>query len=137
MHFALQQSSVPILHVNSNTCSTRFFAHTGATTPTYLFKRSFFTVLHTFLTCCTQGFFKGICDVAKVAIIHTKRFSQIWLHTRYEFGKEKKNCSIFLSTYWNSSFKSGDLKTKPFKIWVVYVIFSVRDPLYRLKSYFF
>ncbi len=52
-------------------------------------------------------------------------------------GKEKKNCSIFLSTYWNSSFKSGDLKTKPFKIWVVYVIFSVRDPLYRLKSYIF
>jgi len=52
-------------------------------------------------------------------------------------GKEKKNCSVFLSTHWNSSFKSGDLKTKPFKISVVYVIFSGRDPLYRLKSYFF
>jgi hypothetical protein len=52
-------------------------------------------------------------------------------------GKEKKNCSIFLSTYWNSSFKSGDLKTKSFKIWVVYVIFSVIDPLYRLKLYIF
>jgi hypothetical protein len=27
MHVALQESSVTILHVNSNTCSTRLFAH--------------------------------------------------------------------------------------------------------------
>jgi hypothetical protein len=49
--------------------------------------------------------------------------------------KEEKtqNPSIFLATYWNSSLKSGDLVFFSFKIWRIWAIFFIRNPLYRSK----
>jgi hypothetical protein len=50
--------------------------------------------------------------------------------------EKNKNLSIFLTTYWNLSYNSGNLGFFFFKIWWIWVIFFMKNPLYRSKSYF-
>jgi hypothetical protein len=50
--------------------------------------------------------------------------------------KKKQNPSIFLANYWNLSWKSDNLRTVFFKIWWIRAIFPLKNPLYRLKSYY-
>jgi hypothetical protein len=47
--------------------------------------------------------------------------------------KKKNDPSIFLATYWNLYWKSGDPEIFSFEIWLIW---AMENPLYRSKSYF-
>ncbi len=46
-----------------------------------------------------QCYFNEFCDVAKMAIIHTKKFIKIWLQIKYERKKLQSLFYFFSSNY--------------------------------------
>ncbi len=81
------------------------------------------------------------CNLVAVVFFSIKWFSQIWLHTKYEIRKKKKNkqtLSIFLTTYSGTYHKNLTTWTKKiFEIWqTLSHFFHEKSFLHLSKSYF-
>jgi hypothetical protein len=56
-------------------------------------------------------YFFQFCDVAKVVMMITRRFSQKWLHAKYQSKKKiKTSFYIFGYLFSNHVYEDGDLK---------------------------
>jgi hypothetical protein len=74
------------------------------------------------------------CDAAEMAITH-KSFSEIWLHTRKK--KEKKKILLYFWLWTGTHHKNLMIwNFVSFKIWRIWAVLLIKNPLYRLKSYF-
>ncbi len=78
-------------------------------------------------------FFFQFCDVGQVAVIHKMLLARFGYRLDMKVKKMKKDPSIFLATYWNLYWKSGDWEKNSFEIWLIW---AMENPLYRSKSYF-
>jgi hypothetical protein len=88
-----------------------------------------------------QGFLLRILWCSQSVDHSQNKFSQIWLHTPYESRKKKLKTESFYilglhtGTYHKIWQFEKNIKYK-FKIWWIWAIFSMRNPMHRLISYF-
>jgi hypothetical protein len=78
-----------------------------------------------------------MCEIETRVKIHVLGGKRKVIGTGVNWKWEKKqDLSVYLATYWNLSYKCGDLETFFLEIWRIWAIFPMENPLYRSKSYF-